>query len=202
MYVSLKDGETLIGNDIANIEAVRFQLKSQFDRNVVTQFNVQEQIFDYTFSHLGIDSDGRVNHPILITEPVANPNYSRLCNSLRGLAMYCLRVLNLLLLFSVMSELLFECYHVPGICYGVDGLFGYQNNCAGKKTGLVINCGHHTTHIIPVIDDIPDLINCRRIDVGGYHINYYLHKLLQLKYPAHYNAITPSRAEVLITMCI
>lgn len=79
LRIFLKDGETLIGNDIANIEAVRFQLKSQFDRNVVTQFNVQEQIFDYTFSHLGIDSDGSVNHPIIITEPPANPNYSRIC---------------------------------------------------------------------------------------------------------------------------
>ncbi|VVC37384.1 Actin family [Cinara cedri] len=171
-----KDGETLIGNDIANIEAVRFQLKSQFDRNIVTQFNVQEQIFDYTFSHLGIDSDGKVNHPIIITEPVANPNCSRM----------------------LMSELLFECYHVPGICYGIDGLFSYLHNCFDKKTGLVINCGHHTTHIIPIINGTPDLLNSRRIDVGGFHITYYLHKLLQLKYPAHYNAITLSRAEELL----
>jgi len=95
-----------------------------------------------------------------------------------------------------MSELLFECYHVPGICYGIDGLFSYQHNSLNEKTGLIVNCGHHTTHIIPVIKGIPDLINSRRIDVGGYHITYYLHKLLQLKYPAHYNAITPSRAEV------
>lgn len=171
-----KDGETLIGNDIANIEAVRFQLKSQFDRNVITQFNVQEQIFDYTFSHLGIDTNGSINHPIIISEPVANPNYSRL----------------------LMSELLFECYHVPGICYGIDGLFSYHYNGFKEKTGLIVNCGHHTTHIIPVIKGTPDLINSRRIDVGGYHITYYLHKLLQLKYPAHYNAITPSRAEELL----
>lgn len=95
-----------------------------------------------------------------------------------------------------MSELLFECYHVPGICYGIDGLFSYHYNGFKEKTGLIVNCGHHTTHIIPVIKGTPDLINSRRIDVGGYHITYYLHKLLQLKYPAHYNAITPSRAEV------
>lgn len=99
-----------------------------------------------------------------------------------------------------MSELLFECYHVPGICYGVDSLFSYLQNGLSEKTGLIISCGHHTTHIVPVIKGTPDLINCRRIDVGGYHITYYLHKLLQLKYPAHYNAITPSRAEVHITV--
>lgn len=66
-----------IGNDIINIEAMRFQLKSQFDRNVVTHYHNQEQIFDYIFKHLNIDTDGCVDHPIVITECFANPNYSR-----------------------------------------------------------------------------------------------------------------------------
>lgn len=68
-----------IGNDIANIEQLRFQLKSQFDRNVVTHFHNQEQIFDYIFQHLSIDGEGRVPHPIVLTECFANPNYCRQC---------------------------------------------------------------------------------------------------------------------------
>uniref|UniRef100_A0A1B6DIA0 Uncharacterized protein n=1 Tax=Clastoptera arizonana TaxID=38151 RepID=A0A1B6DIA0_9HEMI len=74
-----KDGETQVGNDITNIEAVRFQLKTQFDRNVVTHFEVQEQIFDYIFSHLGIDTEGSIDHPVVMTEALLNPNYSRMC---------------------------------------------------------------------------------------------------------------------------
>ena len=31
----------VIGNDISNLEVVRWQLKSQFDRGVVTQFDIQ-----------------------------------------------------------------------------------------------------------------------------------------------------------------
>lgn len=77
-----KDGEPQVGNDIANIEAVRFQLKTQFDRNVVTHFEAQEQIFDYTFTHMGIDTEGSVNHPIILTEAFLNPNYSRNCKFL------------------------------------------------------------------------------------------------------------------------
>jgi actin-related protein 5 len=68
---------TLIGNDIVNIEALRFQLRTQFDKNVVTHFYLQEQIFDYIFTHLGIDTEGQVNHPIVMTEAMVNPNYSR-----------------------------------------------------------------------------------------------------------------------------
>jgi actin-related protein 5 len=32
---------TLIGNDIVNIEAMRFQLRTQFDRNIVTHYYLQ-----------------------------------------------------------------------------------------------------------------------------------------------------------------
>lgn len=109
-----KDGElpliqpNQIGNDIVNIEAMRYQLRTQvgfisfnmlfllvkihffietffgyficsfqFDRNVVTHFHNQEVIFDDIFKHLAIDSENGVNHPIVLTECVANPNYCR-----------------------------------------------------------------------------------------------------------------------------
>ena len=68
---------TCIGNDITNVEAVRSSLKSQFDRNLVSNFAYQEQIFDYCFSHLGLGSERRVNHPVVVTEPVCTPGYCR-----------------------------------------------------------------------------------------------------------------------------
>ncbi|XP_063243980.1 LOW QUALITY PROTEIN: actin-related protein 5 [Bacillus rossius redtenbacheri] len=171
-----KEGENQVGNDITNIEAVRFQLKSQFDRNVVTHFEAQEQVFDYTFTHLGIDTEGSVNHPILITEAFLNPNYSR----------------------QLMSELLFECYGVPGLAYGVDALFSHRLGAPEGATGLVVSCGHHATHVLPVVGGRADPGGARRVNVGGAHVAGYLHRLLQLKYPAHFNAITLSRAELLV----
>lgn len=75
----LQTPQLQVGNDIVNIEAVRFQLKTQFDRNVVTHFEAQEHLFDYTFTHLGIDTENSVNHPIVLTEAFLNPNTSRQC---------------------------------------------------------------------------------------------------------------------------
>lgn len=49
--------ETQIGNDIPNLEPLRWLLKSQFDRNVVVNFEIQELIFDHVFTHLGITSE-------------------------------------------------------------------------------------------------------------------------------------------------
>lgn len=76
-FCLFQDGELQVGNEITNIETVRFQLKSQFDRNVAIHMEVQEQIFDYIFSHLGIDTEGKVDHPIVLSEAFLNPNYSR-----------------------------------------------------------------------------------------------------------------------------
>lgn len=175
-----KDGELQVGNDITNLEAVRFQLKTQFDRNVAIHMEVQEQIFDHVFSHLGIDSDGSVNHPVMLSEAFLNPNFSR----------------------QSMSELLFECYGVPGVCYGVDALCSYyakeEGNLERSQSGLIINLGHHTMHIIPLIDGAVDVTHARRINIGGFHVTSYMHRLLQLKYPVHFNAITLSRAEELV----
>ncbi|KAK6630410.1 hypothetical protein RUM43_014755 [Polyplax serrata] len=168
-------GEPQIGNEIVNIEAVRFQLKMQFDRNIVTHMEAQEQLLDYAFLHLGIDTDGRVDHPILLTEPFLNLNYCR----------------------QMMSELLFECYNVPAINYSVDALLSYTAN-SNLPHGLILSFGYHTTHIIPVLNGKCDSARSRRINLGGFHIINYLHRLLQLKYPAHVNAITISRAEELV----
>lgn len=170
-----KDGEMQIGNDILNIEAVRFQLKTQFDRNIVTHCEVQEHIFNYIFSHLGINTEA-IYHPIIITEGFMNPNYSRAC----------------------MSELLFDCYNVPSICYGVDSLFSLSNEYGIKGTSLLISCGYYATHVVPVIDGVADPTHARRLDIGGYHVTTYLHRLLQLKYPAHFTAITLSRIEEIL----
>ena len=81
-----------VGNDITHVEAVRSTLKTQFDRNVVVNFSSQEQVLDYAFSHLGLggescDKEGRVPHPVVMTEPVCNPIYSRSCRNV-GVAEY------------------------------------------------------------------------------------------------------------------
>ncbi|XP_041982359.1 actin-related protein 5 isoform X1 [Aricia agestis] len=164
-----------IGNDIINIEAVRFQLKTQFDKNVVTHFEAQELVCDYIFSHLGIDNDGSVPHPIVMTEAFVTPNYCR----------------------QLMSELLFEGYGVPAVSYGVDSLYSFYKNDIGDS-GLIINCGYHTIHIIPVIRGNVIAEHARRINLGGSEMIFYLHKLLQLKYPVHVNAITMSRIEEIL----
>ncbi|XP_067384319.1 actin-related protein 5 isoform X2 [Channa argus] len=127
--------ETQIGNDIPSLEPLRWLLKSQFDRNVVVNFEIQELIFDYVFTHLGIVSEGSVEHPIVLTEAPCNPLQCR----------------------QMMSELLFECYCVPYVSYGVDGLYSFYHNNSRRNiqpphTGIVLSSGYQCSHILPVIN--------------------------------------------------
>lgn len=170
-----------MGNDIANFEAVRFQLKSPFDRDVITQIDTVETIMDYAFSHLGISTEGRVNHPVVLTEAVCNPLPAR----------------------QFMNELLFECYQVPAVSVGIDALFSLQKNFGAPNaplpTSMVVRLGYQTAHILPVLDGKLDPQGIRRINLGGLQLISYLHRLLQLKYPSHVTSATFSRAEELLT---
>ncbi|KFQ58768.1 Actin-related protein 5, partial [Pelecanus crispus] len=121
---------------------------------------------------------GCVDHPIVLTEAVCNPLYSR----------------------QMMSELLFECYQVPKVSYGVDSLYSFYHNRRQNwpSSGLVISSGYQCTHILPVLEGRLDAKNCKRINLGGCQAAVYLQRLLQLKYPGHFAAITLSRMEEIL----
>ncbi|RXN14057.1 actin-related 5 [Labeo rohita] len=124
---------------------------------------------------------GHVDHPVVISEPPCNPLHCR----------------------QMMSELLFECYGVPRVAYGVDSLFSFYYNSVSDgadlpSTGLVVSSGYHCSHVLPFINGRLDALNCKRVNLGGGQATAYLQRLLQLKYPANQTAITLSRMEELL----
>lgn len=164
------------GNDITELEDPKWNIRTQYDMNVVTHFDTQEHAFDYLFSHLGISSQNSVNHPVCITEGVCIPNTFR----------------------HHMSEMLFECYNVPKIIYGVDSLFSLNYNMPHVVDGLVVSGGYQTTHVLPIVGGKFDAANSRRVDLGGLNMMIYLRRLLQLKFPNQASVMNLSRAQELM----
>ena len=101
-----------------------------------------------------------------------------------------------------MSELLFECYHVPSVAYGVDGLFSLYANIPDFVDSLVVSCGYQTIHVLPVLGRSLDVQHCRRLNYGGAQVDSFMHRILQLKYPGHFSALTLTRAEVMLKLFI
>ena len=56
--------------------------------------------------------------------------------------------------FLEMEELLFECYDVPSVTFGIDSLFGFYANGGLRDEddgGIIISAGHNATHVIPTL---------------------------------------------------
>lgn len=96
----------------------------------------------------------------------------------------------------VMNEVLFECYSVPSVGYGIDSLFSYRYNRG--SSGLVVDSSHTATHVIPVLDSKPLLSNCSRLNWGGLNGAEYLLKLMRLKYPTFPTRMTENQMEDLV----
>lgn len=174
----------LCGNDCYLDSQSRASIKSAFDADVVCGFDTQEHMFDYTFNRLGIDADA-IEHPILMTETLCNPQYCR------GRAS----------LLTEMSELLFEGYNVPSICYGMDALFAAHANKIDEE-GLVISAGRATTLMVPIVGSRGILDSSKRLSWGGSLGADYLLRLLQLKYPNFPQRITTTQsATMLESLC-
>lgn len=152
---------TLVGNDVylessANSKSL---LKTPFDGNLITNWDCVENLMDYSFTKLGVSSQGGVNNPVIITEILGAPSSHR----------------------ANMYQLLFEAYNAPKVVAGIDSLFSYHAN--NGKDGLVIGVGHEATHVYPVIGSKLILSESKRLDYGMNPAVSYLQRSLALKYP-------------------
>eukprot|EP01114_Cavostelium_apophysatum_P015312 TRINITY_DN4140_c0_g1_i2.p1 TRINITY_DN4140_c0_g1~~TRINITY_DN4140_c0_g1_i2.p1 ORF type:complete len:522 (+),score=138.68 TRINITY_DN4140_c0_g1_i2:78-1643(+) len=166
-----------VGNNLKPVDFIRSV--SAFEQDVVHNFDVMETLLDYGFYYLGIDSE-RIAHPLLMTEAVCNPGYTR----------------------RNMNELLFECYQVPSVCYGIDSMFSYYYNVNSDKqttrnveNSLVISSGAAATHIIPYIGNKVQSAQIKRLSIGGYQTTDFMQKLLHVKYPGWKNMVPWDRAQ-------
>mmetsp|Transcript_36307 Transcript_36307/g.44281 ORF Transcript_36307/g.44281 Transcript_36307/m.44281 type:complete len:177 (-) Transcript_36307:202-732(-) len=174
----------LVGDEINDFEASKVSKRSMFDKNVVYHIQSLEHTLDYIFSHLGLASDASIEYPILLTEAMCNPNYSR----------------------ALSSELIFECYQAPALSYAVDSLLAFHYNSSSDSTtaegkrklhGLIIDSSYSSTHVIPVLDQSFQLPLSKRLPLGSSHSTDLLSRSLHLKYPQHKNQLTPEAIQEL-----
>ncbi|KAG0227057.1 Nuclear actin-protein involved in chromatin remodeling [Actinomortierella wolfii] len=167
---------TFVGNDVYSDPLARSNCRSAFDSGIMCNPEIMEAVLDYIFVKLGIDTES-IQHPMVVTEAVCVPAYNR----------------------NLMSELLFECYQVPSVTYGVDSLFSlYANGPERSKDGIVVSAGNNYTHVIPVSGGKVYMEHAKRISYGGQPAAEYLLKLLQMKYPTFPQKLTVGQSEPLI----
>ncbi|KAG0041402.1 Nuclear actin-protein involved in chromatin remodeling [Gryganskiella cystojenkinii] len=167
---------TYVGNDVYADVLARSSAKTPFDGGVMCNPEIMESVLDYIFVKLGISTD-RIDHPLVMTEPVCVPQYNR----------------------NLMSELLFESYQVPSVTYGIDSLFSlYANGPDRAQDGIVFSAGHNFSHVIPVSGGKVHLGHAKRISYGGVAASECMLKLMQMKYPTFPMKMTTAQSETLV----
>ncbi|KAF8938195.1 Nuclear actin-protein involved in chromatin remodeling, partial [Dissophora ornata] len=167
---------TYVGNDVYSDVNARSNARTAFDGSVMCNPEIMESVLDYIFVKLGIDAE-KIDHPLVMTEPVCVPLYNR----------------------NLMSELLFESYQVPSVTYGIDSLFSlYANGPERSRDGIVVSAGHHFSHVIPVSGGKVYLEHAKRISYGGVPASEYMLKLMQMKYPTFPMKMSTTQSETIL----
>ncbi|WWC66880.1 uncharacterized protein I206_100787 [Kwoniella pini CBS 10737] len=159
----------LFGRDTEVDANSRSNIRSMFDGDLLIHSDLLECTLDFTFLTLGIDSP-RIEQPIVMTERLANPLFSR----------------------AMTSELLFELYNVPSVTFGIDSLFAFSRQ--KHQDGLAVNLGHQASTVIPILNGKGIMSRAKRIPWGGAHASELMLKLAQMKYPSFPTKVTASQA--------
>ena len=107
----------LVGNELVDFDTNREGVKkSMFDKNVIFQKPILEGALDYIFSHIGLIHESSIEFPVMITEPLCNPAYSR----------------------AMVSELMFECYQVNSLSFGIDSMMALYGSNHKQKNALIV----------------------------------------------------------------
>ncbi|NXC12041.1 ARP5 protein, partial [Corythaeola cristata] len=169
--------ETQVGNDLGSPEPLRWLLRSPFDRNVPVQLELQELLLDHVFQRLGVASQvaGRGGTPGRgeALKPPVKPG-----PALGGLGR--------------------SGAWVRGGRGGVQHRPEIKKYWKQEEVCILLNLGISPVSVVSLCIFRLDAKNCKRINLGGCQAAVYLQRLLQLKYPGHFAAITLSRMEEIL----
>ena len=156
-----------VGGVPRELTAGQIGFRSPLEKDVLTHGPSQEALLDHAFALLSVGTQGGVEHPLAVTEPLCNPNHCR----------------------ALSSELLFECYSVPSVCYGLAPLWALSHHLSPQQqplsSHLVVSLGHTYTLLVPVVAGRIDHPRVRRLSVSGSSVSSLLHSLLELHHPTH-----------------
>eukprot|EP01084_Bolivina_argentea_P168257 291836_1 len=120
------------------------------------QWDDIEKIYDYTFTKLHIQRDELCERTILLTESSLNPKTNR----------------------EKVVQIMFETFDVDAMYIANQSVLSlYASN--GRTTGIVIDCGHNASHIVPVYEGNAIQHAILRLDIAGKHITNHFSTLLQ-----------------------
>lgn len=150
-YSGLDIQEYHIGNKALEYRT-EFPLNYPLEYGIVTDWQAMEKIWAHTFELMEVDP---ADYHILLTEAPMNPFPNR----------------------EKMAEIMFETFLVPGMYVSSQAVLALR--ATGRETGLLVDCGHTVTSVVPIWEGFHLSHAISKMYVGGRDITDYLRRLIQ-----------------------
>lgn len=156
-HLELKTGETWKGQYHVGAEAQQKResllLKCPFEKGIVTDWDVIEKLWTHAFTQL-LMSPAEEYGGVLLADAPNNPKDGR----------------------ERMTHMMFERFQLPNFYIASQPLLAMY--AAGRTTGVVVDCGHHLTHVVPLVEGYPLPYATQQFNVAGRDLTSWLAKTL------------------------
>jgi len=143
--------ETVCG-EAARAGRSTLTLSSPMRGGIVQNWDDMEAMWDHTFAKLGVDAFAE--HRVVQTEPALNPLRSR----------------------ERLAESMFERYGFAALNISIQAVMALTSQA--RATGLVVDAGDGTTHLVPVTEGFLEPHLVQRVGLAGQQVTEHLMKLL------------------------
>mmetsp|Transcript_3131 Transcript_3131/g.4171 ORF Transcript_3131/g.4171 Transcript_3131/m.4171 type:complete len:435 (+) Transcript_3131:95-1399(+) len=146
---------TFVGSKLEDHRGA-FILDYPMDRGCVVEgyWDAMETIWEHIYSKQNLNANPS-EHPVLLTEAPHNPKSNR----------------------TTTSEIFFESYRAPALFFSPPAVLSLY--ASGRTTGVVLDVGEGTTHVIPVYEGYALKHSIGRSDIGGRDVSQELQLLLR-----------------------
>lgn len=151
VLLGMEHKEWLVGDEADAMRGV-MKLHYPIEHGIVQNWDQMEKVWSYTFTDaLRVDP---TLYPVMLTEAPLNPHGNR----------------------EKMTSVMFEKFHVLKLYISMQAVLALY--ASGRTTGLVMDSGDGTTHIVPIYEGYALSYLIKRIDLAGRDLTDFMTKLL------------------------
>mmetsp|Transcript_7365 Transcript_7365/g.11084 ORF Transcript_7365/g.11084 Transcript_7365/m.11084 type:complete len:391 (-) Transcript_7365:1397-2569(-) len=144
------EGDVLIGVNMDKEDKESLLFTPCMERGIVTDWDLLEKIYDYTFTHSFKDLNDLNYRPLMVAEtPLTPPEHTQ-----------------------KNKEILFEKFNAPALFFAVDAVLSLY--ATGRVCGLVVEGGAAVTNVVPIFEGVAVPHSIARIELGGRDVSDYM----------------------------
>jgi len=137
--------------DYASTKAALLNMSYPYEKGRITNFEDMGEVWSFLYTELNCKPE---DQPVFLSEGLDTPFEDR----------------------QRIAQVMFEKYHVPAVTFASTPILALASS--GRPTGVLINCGHTDTEVVPIQNQRVLRDAVQKLGFGGRDLTTFLHKSL------------------------